>query len=217
MSNWMRTSLCGAALLLALQGASAAELEIAAGPEDAAPLAAGDRAPAFTVYEVDGTPFAFDPAALDRPVVLITFRGGWCPYCNAQLQGLRKVLPEIRAGGVDVLFLSADRPELLYSSLQQETQDAIEGLDYHILSDAGLNAASALGIAYRVPGDTLAAYESRGRDMGNSSIARLSALPLPAVFVIDAAGEIVFAYANPDFRIRLPADDVLAAAAPLFD
>lgn len=217
MSSWTRTSLCMAALMLAAFTASAQDLRIAAGPEAVAPLGVGDRAPAFTVFEVDGSPYAFDPAALARPVVLITFRGGWCPYCNAQLSGLRRVLPEIRAGGVDVLFLSADRPELLYSSLQQETQDSIAGLDYHILSDAGLAAASVLGIAYAVPADTLASYESRGRDMGNSSIALHSALPLPAVFVIDRDGEIVFAYSNPDIRIRLPADEVLAAAQALFD
>ena len=217
MSSWTRTSLCTAALMLAALTASSQDLHIAAGPEAVAPLGADDRAPAFTVFEVDGSPYAFDPAALDRPVVLITFRGGWCPYCNAQLSGLRRVLPEIRAGGVDVLFLSADRPELLYSSLQQETQDSIAGLDYHILSDAGLAAASVLGIAYAVPADTLASYEARGRDMGNSSIALHSALPLPAVFVIDGDGEIVFAYSNPDIRIRLPADEVLAAAKALFD
>ncbi len=160
---------------------SAQSLNIAAGPDQVTPVAAGDAAPAFTVYEVNGEPFRFDPAQLTRPVLLITFRGGWCPYCNAQLSGLRGVLPEITAGGLDVLFLSADRPEILYSNLQQDTQDSIAGLDYHILSDAGLDAASALGIAYAVADNTLAAYEGRGRDMGNSSIAMHTALPLPAV------------------------------------
>lgn len=203
------------ATLLATTGiAFAQQLNLAAGPEAVQPKQVGELAPAFTVYELDGSAFRFDPTALERPVLLITFRGGWCPFCNAQLAGLRNVVPEIRSGGMDVLFLSADRPELLFSSLQQETQESIEGRDYHILSDAGLEAASALGIAYKVPENTLAAYEARGRDMGNSSIALHSALPLPAVFIIDTDGRIDFVYSNADIRIRLPAEEVLAAAQP---
>jgi peroxiredoxin len=189
-------------------------LNIASGPEAARPLQAGDRAPMFTVYDVNGDAVRFDPAHLDIPVLLITFRGGWCPYCNAQLAGLRRVLPEIRNGGVEVLFLSGDRPELLFSSLQQDTQDSIDGLDYRILSDANMEAASALGIAYRVADGTHEAYEARGRDMDDSSIALHTALPLPSVFMIDSSGQITFTYSNPDIRVRLPEDQVLAAAQP---
>lgn len=194
--------------------ASAQTLNIASGPEAVSPLRAGDRAPMFTVHDVNGNAVRFDPAHLDSPVLLITFRGGWCPYCNAQLAGLRRILPDIRSGGVEVLFLSGDRPELLFSSLQQDTQDSIDGLDYRILSDANMEAASALGIAYRVAEGTHEAYEARGRDMDDSSIALHTALPLPSVFMIDSDGKITFAYSNPDIRVRLPEDQVLAAAQP---
>ncbi len=211
--RYRRCPILFSALLFAA-GAHAQTAGFAAGPGEVDPVGVGDAAPAFTVREVDGTDFDFDPAALENPVLLITFRGGWCPYCNGQLAGLREVLPEIRDGGIDVLFLSADRPEILYSSLQQDTQDSIDGLAYHILSDANLDAARALGIAYRVPDDTLETYESRGRDMGSSSIALHSALPLPAVFIVDTDGDVAFAYSNPDIRVRLPADQVLEAARP---
>lgn len=84
-------------------------LTLADGPDQVRRLDVGDPAPAFTAYEVDGSPYAFDPAALERPTVLITFRGGWCPYCNGQLAGLRNVLPQLRAAvpGDRVEFLSA--------------------------------------------------------------------------------------------------------------
>ena len=113
------------------------------------PLKSGDRAPRFTVRTVDDQPYLFDPDNLDRPTVLISFRGGWCPYCNMHLSELRNVIPELRQSGIDVLFLSNDRPELLYSSLKLETQEDIDGLDYVILSDAEISAAMALGTAFR--------------------------------------------------------------------
>ncbi len=90
-----------------------------ASADQTTPLKSGDRAPRFTVRTVDDTPYVFDPDNLENPTILISFRGGWCPYCNMHLSELRHVIPEIRESGYDILFLSNDRPELLYSSLKQ--------------------------------------------------------------------------------------------------
>ena len=184
---------------------------------DISPLRTGDKAPAFTVRTVDDQAWSFDPGALDRPTVLISFRGGWCPYCNMHLSELRNVVPEIRAMGFDILFISNDRPEILYSSLAPETRDDIDGLDYTILSDAGLNAALAFGTAFRTPDDYIGMLKKRrpDRDLKESSMERFDALAVPAVYAIDTSGEIVFDYVNADYRIRLPADELLAVAKEL--
>ena len=180
--------------------------------EDISPLQAGDRAPAFTVRTVEDEPYHFDPDKLERPTILISFRGGWCPYCNMHLAELRHVIPELKENGFDVLFLSNDRPELLYESLKKETQEAIDGLDYVILSDADINAARAFGTAFTVADRLVDYLEGKGRDYDESSISKYRALAVPAVFVIDRAGEISFAYANPDYKVRLSADALKEAA-----
>ncbi len=176
------------------------------------PLKTGDRAPGFTVRTVDDEPYEFNPDNLENPTVLISFRGGWCPYCNMHLSELRTVIPEIRASGYDVLFLSNDRPELLYSSLKLETQEAIDGLDYVILSDADIHAARALGTAFRIDKDMKGRFDKRGRDYADSSIDKYDALAVPAVYVIDQSGEIVFDFVEPDYSVRLSADELLSAA-----
>jgi peroxiredoxin len=188
-----------------------AELNIANSAEETKPMMAGEMAPDFTVYNVDGSAYHFDADKLERTTVLITFRGGWCPYCNTQLQELRNVLPDIKQSGVDVLFLSGDRPEILYSNLKQETQESIAMLDYTILSDAKLEASMALGLAFKMPDNTLDRFRKRSRDIDDSSIALHNALPIPAVYVITTDGNIAFAYTNPDFKVRLPAAKVKAA------
>ena len=188
-----------------------------ASAEETTPLITGDRAPAFTVRTVDDEPFVFDPENLERPTILISFRGGWCPYCNMHLSELRTVVPELRKNGFDVLFLSNDRPELLYSSLKRETQESIDGLDYVILSDADLSAAMALGTAYRTDKGLTDYLEHKDRDYEGSSIGKHNALAVPAVYVVDRSGEIVFDFVNPDHKIRLPAEELLAAANKLVD
>jgi len=183
-----------------------------ASADQTTPLKSGDRAPGFTVRTVDDTPYVFDPDNLENPTILISFRGGWCPYCNMHLSELRHVIPEISESGYDILFLSNDRPELLYSSLKQETQDAIDGLNYVILSDAKITAAMALGTAFRVDKGLTDYMDKKGRDYQGSSIGMHNALAVPAVYVIDRSGKIVFDFVQPDYKVRLSADDLLSAA-----
>ena len=197
------------------QGIAADLLELPARAGDISPKQVGDRAPAFSVRTVDGELFRFDPENLERPTVLISFRGGWCPYCNMHLSELRHVIPEIRQAGIDVYFLSNDRPELLFESLKQETQESIEGLDYELLSDADLNAARALGTAFIVSDALIQRRHEKGQDIAGSSMEKFKALAVPAVVLIDVSGEIKFFYANPDYKVRLPADELKQAAREL--
>jgi peroxiredoxin len=187
-----------------------ADVPIAETADLAQPLPVGQVAPRFEVRTVENRPFVFDPRELERPVVLITFRGGWCPFCNMHLSELKDVVAEINAMGVDVLFLSGDRPEMLYQSLSRETQDDIEGLDYTILSDADAQAAIALGIAFKASQRTIDRRNQKGQDIDDSSMLRHGVLPVPAVFAVGQDGVIAFAYANPDYKVRLPADKLLA-------
>ena len=192
-----------------------ADVPVAASAAEIHPLVAGDEAPFFTVETVDSERFDFDPRKLERPVVLISFRGGWCPFCNMHLSELRNAVPEISAMGVDVLFLSGDRAELLYESLGRETQDDINGLGYTILSDANAQAAIALGIAFKASSSTIERRLDREQDIERSSMARHGVLPVPAVFAINREGMITYAYANADYKVRLPADELVAAAGEL--
>jgi peroxiredoxin len=174
-------------------------------PQGVTPVAVGSAAPAFTAREVDGRVFRFQPQSLKRPTLIILYRGGWCPFCNAHLKDLRSVEPKIVALGYDVLFLSSDRPEILYSSLKEK-------VDYHILSDATMAGARALGVAYRLDDETYQKYKSFGVDLEETQGEKHHELPVPALFIVDRSGIVRFRYFNADYRVRLPADKVLAAA-----
>ncbi len=192
-----------------------ADVPVALTAADIQPLKPGQKAPRFTVETVDNQRFDFDPRKLERPVVLIAFRGGWCPFCNMHLSELRDVVPEISNMGVDVLFLSGDRSELLVKSLSRETQEGIEGRGYTILSDANAQAAIALGIAFKASDRTIERRLEKGDDIRQSSMARHGVLPVPAVFAINRDGIITYAYANPDYKIRISADELAAAATEI--
>jgi peroxiredoxin len=170
------------------------------------PLLPGMPAPAFELRDAAGQPVRFDPAALPKPLVLTFFRGGWCPYCNLHLAELRKAEAELKSLGFDVWFISVDKPELLYDSLQQPD------IGYAVFSDAKLAATRAFGIAFEVPPELVEKYRGYGIDLEAASGETHHVLPAPSTFIIGADGKIHFAYTNPDYTVRLHPDVLLAAA-----
>jgi peroxiredoxin len=188
--------------------AATAAADIPTDPNQVQPLPVGARAPAFSVRTKDGAVRTFSPGGYHKPTIVIFYRGGWCPYCNTQLNDLRHVEPRLRASGFEIMFLSTDRPAILYSSLK--TTD----IYYTLLSDSRLEAAKAFHIAYRVDEATLAQQRKYGVDLDATTGEPLHELPVPSVFIIDTSGIIRYVYSNPDFRVRLGADELWAAAAP---
>jgi peroxiredoxin len=177
--------------------------------EAARPLGVGEHAPDFVATRVDHTQYVFSASHLQHPTVLIFYRGGWCPYCNMQLADLHQVEPRLRASGFEVLFVSTDRPELLYSSLRDQT------VSYTLLSDPELHAAQAFHIAFHLDAQQYAEELKWGVDLEKTTGTREHALPVPSVFIVDTSGVIRFVYSNPDFRVRLGAQELWKAAVAL--
>jgi peroxiredoxin len=178
-------------------------------PEQVQPLSVGARAPIFAARTTEGTLRTFQPDSYKKPTVVLFYRGGWCPYCNAQLSDLHLVEPKLRKSGFEVVFLSSDRPELLYSSLKAAD------IHYTLLSDSHLEAAKSFHVAYHVDDATVAKLREYGEDLEATTGTKEHELPVPSVFIIDTSGTIRFVYSNPDYKIRLSADALWTAAQPL--
>jgi peroxiredoxin len=118
------------------------------------------------------------------------------------------VEPKLRAAGYAVIFLSTDRPALLYSSLKNPD------INYTLLSDPELKAAQAFHIAFHLDDEKYAEQLKYGVDLEKTTGTKAHALPVPSVFIVDTSGTIRFVYSNPDFRIRLSAQELWKAALP---
>jgi peroxiredoxin len=175
------------------------------------PLLPGMSAPEFDLLDAAGKPVHFDPEKLQKPLVISFFRGGWCPYCNLHLAEMRKAEVDLKGMGFNIWFISIDQPELLYESLQDPD------IGYIILSDSKLSATRAFGLAFRMPDDMVKKYLEYGIDLEGSSGETHHVLPAPATFIIGTDGIIQFQYTNPDYKVRLHPDVLLAAARAYTD
>ena len=206
--NKFISGLIAAFLLLTSFAAMAAgnREDIHASADQVQPLLAGMKAPDFTVRDVEGNAFEFKAGQQDKPVVLTFFRGGWCPYCNLHLSEMRLAEKQLEEMGFNIWFISIDKPELLLESLDDPE------IGYTIYSDSSLDATRAFGLAFRVDDELNNRYLTHNIDLEKASGEKHHVLPAPATYIIGNDGIINFAYINPEYKVRLHPDVLLAAA-----
>jgi peroxiredoxin len=166
----------------------------------------GDSVPAVTLRTADDKEVSLRRLVSEKPTVLVFYRGGWCPFCNRQLQSLSSIEEDLTKEGVQLIAISMDQPSKLRETMQKDK------LDYTLLSDSNAHAVKAFGIAYKVDDATLGKMKSHQVDLDAAAGNGNHVLPHPAVFVVDTKGIIRFAHVNPDFRVRLAPAKVLEAA-----
>lgn len=178
----------------------------ASSAEDVCPVLAGTKIPEALVKSVDGKDVALYDVITKKPTVLIFYRGGWCPYCNLQLGQLQEIEKELLNLGYQIVAVSADKPEKLKESVQKKA------INYMLLSDSTMLAAQAFGIAFHLDDETVEKYKKYGLDIEEASGEKHHNLPVPAAFVLKTDGTISFSYVNPDYKVRIEPDVLLAAA-----
>lgn len=179
---------------------------VAGSANEICPIKIGSALPRLNLQTINGDSFDLNAAIIQKPTVLIFYRGGWCPYCNRQLSQIRRIHPQLTSMGYQLIAVSADRPEKLVETVQKDS------LKYMLLSDSKTFAAQTLGLAFKVDESTVERYRKNNMDMEEASGESHHILPVPAVFVIGTDGIIKFEYVNPDYRVRVDAEVLLAAA-----
>jgi len=174
--------------------------------EAVCPIKVGMSVPSLILTTSEGQPFDVGKAIRQKPTVLVFYRGGWCPYCSRQLKQLAEVEPQLLALGYQLLAISTDRPEKL-----QETITKVK-LNYTLLSDSKMVGCSAFGIAFKVEEQLVEKYKSSNMDLEAASGETHHLLPVPSVFIVGTDGVIKFSYVNPNYKVRLDPDVMLAAA-----
>jgi peroxiredoxin len=167
----------------------------AASAEVVCPLLPGMAVPNVALTKLDGTSVTAQALGAE-PTVFIFYRGGWCPFCNTQMQQLQAIEPDIKKAGFRIVAISPDDAAGMKASTEKHT------LTYTLLSDPQLQAASQCGVAFAVTGTMAVALKAIAPQN--------QALPAPAVFVV-RDGVVRFSYVNPDFKVRLEPSVLLAA------
>ena len=165
----------------------------------------GDAAPDVTLRGAGGSTVRLLDYWRRGPLILVFFRGGWCSYCALTLRDWQRCHPVLLQLGATLLAISPQSPE------KSQATPAENGLDFPLLCDTELLAASAFGIAFTVPPELVEYFAEIGTDIPVLNGNGLWALPVPATYVIDTRGVIRYADVEPDYRKRADPASVLSA------
>jgi len=199
----MKQKLSSLIILLIITFSGYGQSNVPVNPNDISPLLIGEELPHLQLKDIKGQPVNLKSLYQSKPVVLIVYRGGWCPYCNVHMAQLRDIEADIIKAGYDIVAISPDSPENLKVSAGKNN------LNYSLYSDADMKLSQTLGIAYEAPKRNLALLESSsgGQNPGM--------LPVPSVFVVNTEGVIAFEYINPNYKVRITSEMLLAAVNSL--
>src|SRR3954465_12209317 len=116
--------------------------ELIASGAAASALKQGDKAPNFELPDGHGRNFILADRLARGPVVLVFYRGRWCPYCIAQLEELEKARPEFEKLGAILVAISPQKPQHTGFMVEQHH------LRFAVLSDSENNVAKQFGVAW---------------------------------------------------------------------
>jgi peroxiredoxin len=172
-------------------------------------LKAGNKAPNFTLKNAFGKTIELNKELAKGPVVLVFYRGAWCPYCNLHLHALKASLPEFEKYGAQVIAISPQSPD---KSAEQVKKD---GFPFEVLSDSTSNVMKDYKLYFELPSDLMTVYKEHGLDIEEFNGAGRNGLPTPGAFIIDTKGIIRTMQAEVDYKSRMAPADILKALATL--
>lgn len=175
----------------------------ASGIENTA-LRVGDHAPDLTLPDALGHSVRLSQYWSRGPLVLVFYRGGWCPYCNLELRAWQQQLDVLHGRNASLVAISPQTPDNSLSTAEKNQ------LAFPVLSDSSLEAEQAFGVAFTLPPELAALYSSVGNDLPLLNGNGLWVLPVPATYVIDRDGCIAYAHVEADYRERAEPSDVIA-------
>lgn len=159
-------------------------------------LPIGVSAPAFELPDHDGKMVSSSGLLAKGRLVLCFIRGRWCPFCVGQMEAMNLILPQIVEAGATLVAIS---PQTVKQSFFMHDQHKLR---FPLLSDAGNKVARQFGLTYRVPEPQEAVYRRAFVNLPFTNGDESWELPIPATYIVDRDGTVLYASANEDYTER---------------
>lgn len=160
-------------------------------------LKTGALAPTFTATDNSGKTIDLQSLLKShKAVVLFFYRGQWCPYCNKHIKQLQDSLQLLTGKGAYVVGVSPETIENINKTIDKTHAS------FSIIHDEGYKIMKAYDVNYTVDDALNAKLKGYGVDLEKNNGNADHVLPVPATYVIDQSGKIIFVHFDKDFTKR---------------
>ena len=161
------------------------------------------KAPDFKAKDQHGNDIRLKDLIKKGKVVLIFYRGEWCPYCNKYLQRLEDSLQLVKDKGATLIAVTPEQPENISKTIEKTKAE------YSIVHDENLKIMKAYEVEFEVPENTLKRYRNTGIKLDEANGKNGNYLPVPATYVIDKEANITYRFFNQDYKKRPSVKEIL--------
>jgi peroxiredoxin len=118
------------------------------------------------------------------------------PICNKELKSIEDSLKFITEKKAIVLAVTPEKMENNNKTISKTKAS------YSILHDEEMKIMKNYGVSFKIDSLTNLKYKSHGLDFSIANGENGASLPIPAVYIINKNGEIIYRYFDADYRKR---------------
>ena len=163
----------------------------------------GEIMPEFLLPNVKNEIINSNEILKNGKMIIAFYRGSWCPYCNLELKMLQDHLPKIKDKNATLVAISPQSPDNSLTVVEKHN------LTFEVLTDTDNLFAKQLGISFELQDFVLPYYQALGIDLMHFNKNNDNSLPVPAVFVIDQNGKIIYKFVDANYMNRIDIDELL--------
>lgn len=163
----------------------------------------GSKAPDFKATDQNGKEVRLKDLLKKGKVVLVFYRGQWCPYCNKALSRLQDSLQLITDKGATLVAVSPEKQENVAITVEKTKAE------YPVLHDEGLKIMKAYDVEYEMQENTVTRYRNAGLDIEKINGENGKFLPVPAVYIIDKESTVTYRFFETDYKKRPSVKEIL--------
>ncbi|TVZ41093.1 peroxiredoxin [Alteromonadaceae bacterium 2753L.S.0a.02] len=159
-------------------------------------LPPGSMVADFTINDHTGNPTPFHNLVSKGPLLVIFYRGGWCPYCNRQIYSLTQAWPEFKKRKVLPVLISVDKPDA--SAMAVRTYE----IPFPVLSDPKLVAHNIFNVAMQVDDNLAKKYRGYGIVLEDWSGEEHHKIAVASAFLIDTTSKVLWSHSDTNYKKR---------------
>lgn len=163
----------------------------------------GDKAPMFKAMDQNGNTVKSNDILEKEQLIVVFYRGQWCPLCNKHLSHLQENVAKFKEAGARLVAISPEIPVSV-----EKTVDKTKAA-YSILHDADYKIMKEYGVDFVLAPKMVEKYKEYGIDLTASNGNSDQTLPVPATYVIGKDGIVKYVQYDPDYKNRSNAEEIL--------
>ena len=164
-------------------------------------LKVGDKAPDFMVKDHAGKMVSLKELTQKGKVVVMFYRGAWCPFCNKYMSQLETALPEFSAKNATVIAITPETDESISKAIDKTKAT------FSVIYDKDRSIMKNWKVAYSMSDDMKTKYKGYGLDLEKQQGDWM--LPVPATYIVGKDGKIEFVHFDENYQKRAEVAEIL--------